>query len=158
MVERQTLTPTEQPIDTTPIRHGSRSTMLLALLCLVGMLSGCVGYKVAEVDGTLTIQGKPANKIHIQFVPPSTSGTKLPMSNGDTDEQGKFTMAMVIGNAVQNGAVVGMSRVVLTDSQYANADGKGVPFRLKTEYTMPSSTPLSQEVVEGKQTIEIKLP
>ena len=107
------MTPTEQPIDTTPICKLARSSTLLTLLCFAVTLSGCGGYKVAEVDGTLTIQGKPANKIHIQFVPVSTSGTKLPMSNGDTDEQGKFTMAMVIGNAVQNGAVVGMSRVVL---------------------------------------------
>jgi hypothetical protein len=158
MVERPTLTPTERPIVIQPIGRLSQSAIWLTLLLLSCTFAGCGGYKVAEVDGTLTIQGKPANKIHIQFIPVNQNGTKLPMANGDTDEQGKFVMAMVVGSAVQNGAVVGTNRVVLSDSQYADADGKGVPLRLKPEYTMPGSTPLTQEVAEGKQTIEIKLP
>lgn len=127
-------------------------------LLLIAQTTGCGSYKVAEVDGTLTIGGKPANKIHIQFIPINPGGTKLPMSNADTDEQGKFIMQMLEGNTVRNGAVVGTNRVVLIDSQYADAGGRGVPFRLKSEFTMPGSTPLTQDVKEGPQTIEIKLP
>jgi hypothetical protein len=142
----------------TSIRPCSHLATGLAALLLGCACLGCSSYKVAEVDGTLTIAGKPANKIHIQFIPANQGGAKLPMSNADTDEQGKFIMQMLEGNTVRNGAVVGASRVVLTDSQYANAGGRGVPFRLKSEYTMPGSTPLTQQVVDEKQTIEIKLP
>lgn len=106
----------------------------------------------------MTIAGKPADKIHIQFIPPARAGVKLPFSNADTDEQGKFTLEMREANRTINGAVVGTNRVVLSDEQYAAAAGRDVPYRLKSDYTLPSSTPLTQEVVEGKQTIEIKLP
>jgi hypothetical protein len=136
-----------------------RPAASIIALFLLTTLSGCgKSYKVAEVDGTLTIGGKPGNKIHIQFVPINPDGTKLPISNADTDEQGKFTLQMREGNNTINGAVVGSSRVVLSDLQFAEANGQGVRLRIKPEYTIPGSTPLRQEVAEGKQTIDIKLP
>lgn len=137
----------------------ARAAVYLAFLALFSAVDGCSKpYSVAEVDGTLTIGGKPANKIHIQFIPLNNTGIKLPYSNADTDEQGKFTLEMREGNTTHPGAVVGTNRVVLSDQQYAEANGHGVPFRLKQEYTLPGSTPLKQEVVEGKQTIDLKIP
>jgi hypothetical protein len=140
--------------------HVSRPYAVYVVLTLIFMTLGCSSkYKVAEVDGTLTIHGKPGNKIHIQFVPMGPPGVKLPASNADTDDQGKFMLEMWEGNTVRQGAVVGTNRVVLSDTQFADAGpGSGVPFRLKQEYTLPASTPLAQEVAEGKQTIEIKIP
>ena len=128
-------------------------------LFFAAALTGCGSYKVAEVDGTLTIHGKPGNKVHIQFVPVSPEGKRYPMSNADTDDQGKFAMAMLEGSTVHNGAVVGTNRVVLSDSQFADAQFRnGVQLRIKPEYSTLGTTPLTQEVAEGNQTIEIKLP
>jgi hypothetical protein len=137
-----------------------RSTACFTALLFAATITGCgKSYKVAEVDGQLLIAEKPGNKMHIQFVPVSPDGTKLPYSNADTDDQGRFSLEMREGNSTVNGAVVGTNRVVLTDMQYAEAGaGKGVPFRLKPEYTAAGSTPLRQEVAEGKQTVEIKVP
>jgi hypothetical protein len=56
------------------------------------------------------------------------------------------------------GAVVGWHHVVLSDMQLAAADGRGVPIRFGSEYSTAGTTPLSQEVKEGKQTIEIRVP
>src|SRR6516162_6241342 len=100
-----------------------RTTARAGAVLLIAAFSGCgKSYKVAEVDGTLTIAGKPGNKFHIQFVPISTDGTKLPISNADTDDQGKFTLQMRDGNSTINGAVVGSSRVALSDLQFAEAN------------------------------------
>jgi hypothetical protein len=136
-----------------------RSAACFTALLFATLITGCGrSYKVAEVDGTLLIAGKPGNKMHIQFVPISPDGTKLPTSNADTDEQGKFTLEMRDGNSTINGAVVGASRVALSDLRFAEANGQGVQLRVKPEYTLPGSTPLRQAVAEGKQTIEIKVP
>ncbi|HEY2827618.1 MAG TPA: hypothetical protein VGJ04_08470 [Pirellulales bacterium] len=142
------------------IRLRLRSAACLIALLFAATMTGCgKSYKIAEVDGQLLIAGKPGTKMHIQFVPFSPEGTKFPYSNADTDDLGKFSLEMREGNSTVNGAVVGTNRIVLTDMQYAEAGaGKGVPFRLKPEYTAAGSTPLRQEVAEGKQTIEIKIP
>jgi hypothetical protein len=137
----------------------TRAAAYLVATLLLFTAPGCgKPYKVAQVDGTLTIAGRPANKIHVQFLPISQDGTKLPISNADTDAQGKFALEMREGNDTVSGAVVGTSRVALSDMQFAEANGRGVQFRLKPEYTLPGSTPFRQEVTSGKQTIEIKLP
>jgi hypothetical protein len=134
------------------------SAVWFAALFLTTIVGCGKPYKVAEVEGTLLIAGKPGAGIHIQLVPISPDGTKLPISNADTDDQGKFTLEMREGNSTVNGAIVGTSRVALTDLRFAEANGQGVKLRVKPEYTAPGSTPLHQEVAEGKQTIEIKVP
>jgi hypothetical protein len=142
----------------------SNQNLIKAAACLVAPLLilaaiGCSkAYQIAEVDGTLTIAGKPANKIHVQFVPISQDGTKLPISNADTDSRGKFSLELHDGNDTVSGSVVGTSRVALSDMQFAESNGRGVKLRLRPEYTLPGSTPFRQVITEGKQTIEIKVP
>jgi len=136
-----------------------------ALAATLAMFSayGCGGksYPVAEVDGVVLINGKPGNKISVQFIPDVFGDDSPPLSSGETDAEGHFTLHLLNrgGGAPQAGAVVGKHRIVLRDLQLAeSATGKGVPIRLPASYTMAASTPLTREVKEGKQTIEIQVP
>lgn len=136
---------------------------LCVLSCLLASVVGCGGqsYRTAEVDGVLTIAGKPGDKIQIQFTPDVDKGVAGPASVADTDSDGRFKLELVDSQTGSRraGAVVGWHRVSLGDKRMSeSATGKGVPIRLTTDYTLPSTTPLKQEVKEGKQTIEIKIP
>ena len=138
-----------------------RSHVVAALLLLVA--SGCGGssYDVAEVDGVVLIKGKPGHKLFVQFIPDVIGKGSPPTSTAETDAQGRFTLMLMEGNgeSPRAGAVVGTHRVVLRDLQLAaSPTGRGVPIRLPANYTLPGSTPLTQEVNEGAQTIEIKVP
>jgi hypothetical protein len=130
------------------------------LLLLIAGAVGCGGpeYQVAEVDGVLTIKGQPGYKVHIEFVP--DAGVKGPSSAADTDPQGHFTLRLMKRDGSSpNGAVVGQHRVTLSDAQLSeSATGQGVPIRFGPEYTLPSSTPLKQEVRPGKQSVRLEVP
>src|SRR5262249_13382574 len=137
--------------------------VVLAPICLVGPLtSGCgQSIPVAEVDGLLLIHGKAGNKIRIQFIPNIDKGTKGPSSTAETDADGHFILEIKErdSTAERKGAVIGWHRVVLSDLQLAqSATGRGVPIRLPAEYTSPGSTPISRDVREGRQSIEIEVP
>jgi hypothetical protein len=113
------------------------------------------------VDGVLLIHGQPGKRIRIEFIPNIDKGTKGAPSMAETDSDGHFTLKLKErdSSAPRNGAVVGWHRVVLSDLQLAeSATGRGVPIRLPKEYSLPGSTPISQEVKEGRHTIEIKIP
>lgn len=131
---------------------------------MILVLVGCgVGdsYQVAELDGVVLIGGKPGNKIYVQFIPDVGGEASPPPSTAQTDDQGRFTLQLMEGRGGSGraGAVVGRHRVVLRDLQLAeSATGAGVPIRLSQDYTLPSTTPLTQEVKEGKQTIQINVP
>lgn len=142
---------------------GSIKTKSIAAgLLLVFTIIGCgPSYQVAEVDGVVLTHGQPAEKVHVQFIPDVDKQTQGPVSMADTDSAGHFTLQLLEKDATtpRPGAVVGWHRVVLSDLRLAeSATGQGVTIRFGSEYTLPSSTPLKQEVKEGKQTIEIKLP
>ncbi len=127
--------------------------------CLLLSLVGCgKSYDLGQVSGTVTIAGKPGNKIRIEFVPePEVEG---PASAALTDANGKYSLELILkdGNS-EAGAVVGQHRVALFDIQLAeSATGRDVPIRLKSDYSSISSTPLRETVVSGEQTIDITIP
>jgi len=140
----------------------ARHTILCT--CLIGALetAGCGrSYHVAEVDGQLLAHGQPASKVKIQFLPDIDRGSRGPVSTAETDATGHFKLQWKERgeDTAQPGAVVGWHRVVLSDMKLAESEtGQGVPLRFGAEYTQPGSTPLRQEVKEGKQTIEITVP
>lgn len=140
--------------------HSFATIERLVLLALTIIISGCgeSGPKVAEVDGVLTIGGQPGHKVLIEFLP--EPGTDGPSSSAETDDEGHFVLQLQQkGAAPRPGAVVGTHRVVFSDIQLAESPtGKGVPVRIDAKYTMPSSTPMSQNVVDGKNHLELKLP
>lgn len=145
------------------IMNASNRQIVGALALFAGsiVLPGCGrSYQVAEVEGQLRIGGQPGHKIQIQFIPDVDTGTLGPISTAETDNQGRFVMQLMEGSgaATRPGAVVGWHRVVLSDLQLAASEtGNGIPIRLDEKYTLPGSTPLAQEVKEGKQTIEIEV-
>jgi len=132
----------------------------LSAIVLAIVVAGCgkPEYEIAEVSGVLFINGRPGNKVRIEFVP--DAGVKGPRSAGETDEQGMFVLrAMERDGSAPFGAVVGKHKVTLTDMRLAeSATGQGVPIRFGSEYGVASSTPLMQEVRPAKQTIELKIP
>jgi hypothetical protein len=133
----------------------------MATFVSAALLAGCgPGYRVAEVDGLLTIQGKPGKKVNVQFVPDIDKETKGPLSSADTDDEGRFTLVIRQNqDQEQSGAVVGWHRVVFSDLQLAESPtGRGVPLRFKDDYLRPNTTPVRQQVVDGKQTIKIDIP
>jgi hypothetical protein len=136
---------------------------IISLLALATASLGCGGaqYEIAEVAGVVLIDGKPAEKLRIEFAPDGTKGTTGPTSTGETDEQGRYALQYFAPdeNSPQPGAVVGWHRVVLSDRRLAeSATGRGVPIRLPPEYTLVGSTPLAQEVQVGAQTIDFSIP
>ncbi len=133
------------------------------MICIIcGLIGGCGKARhVAEVEGVLLIHGQPGRMVRVQFVPDVDHGMVGPTSLGETDSEGKFTLLLNEGSLEQAkpGAIVGWHRVVLTDLQYAASQtGAGVPVRFSSDYSLPGSSRLRQEVKEGKQTIEIKIP
>lgn len=145
--------------------HGMRRHLLCFALAgpLALVAAGCGGreYEIADVDGVVLIKGRPGDKLRVEFAPDGAKGGKGPTSTAETDEQGRFKLRLFERDASspQAGAVVGWHRVVLTDRRLSeSATGRGVTMRLAPEYTLVGSTPLSQEVKPGKQTIELLVP
>jgi hypothetical protein len=143
-----------------PRYHIRTSTLIAATLSLAIITPGCrkPQYEVASVDGTLTIKGQPGRKVHIEFIP--AEGTAGPTSVADTDPDGHFTLhLMTRDGSSPAGAVVGKHKVTLSDKQLSeSADGHGIPIRFGPEYTLSSSTPLTQTVKPDAQSIRIDLP
>jgi hypothetical protein len=81
------------------------------IVALLVSLAGCSdsGPKTVPVEGTLNIDGQPANNIGIDFIPVAEGGT---VSSGRA-ENGKFTLAA--GVQGKPGAVVGKYKIVLRD-------------------------------------------
>jgi hypothetical protein len=133
-----------------------RTSRLLFLLLLA---TGCdKSPELGTVTGQLLIQGQPANKVRLEFVP--DVGTSGPSSVAETDSLGRFSLQLMDrSNTPSEGAIVGQHRVVLSDLQLAeSATGRGIPIRFGEQYTMPSETPLRQTVVAGPQQITIEIP
>ena len=141
-------------------RHQShiRNVALLILLTLSAIGCRQPEYEVAEVDGTLTLQGQPGHKVHIEFVP--DTGFKGPSASADTDAQGHFTLHLMLRDgSAPPGAVVGHHRVTLSDLQLSeSATGRGVPMRFGPQYALVGTTPVKHEVKPGRQTIQLKAP
>lgn len=96
----------------------------LAIACCAA--GGCRNdYRLTKVSGTVTLDGKPAQGIQVQFQPMASSGSISPGpgSLGVTDTQGHYTL-VVQDAASRLGAVVGTHTVYLQD-----APGKADPQR-----------------------------
>ncbi len=137
-------------------RFFSMAMLVLGLAALA--FSGCSsGPMFATVTGVVTVNGKPAPKVHVEFHPDASKGTKGPSSYADTDDAGRYTLSYSTKDLEGEGAVVGWHKVVLTDSRLAESEtGQGVPVRFGEAYGNVLSTPLNYEVQAGAQTIDIE--
>jgi hypothetical protein len=126
-------------------------SLLLAVAC-----SGCGSQlKTEEVTGTVTLNGKPLELIHVEFW--SSEG---PRSIGKTDDSGNFFLEL--DDRTMKGAVVGTHKVMLRDTwpmkdDYLSESGEWVDKsdgkrpRIHSKYYDVSSTPLSFTVKSGEK-------
>jgi hypothetical protein len=146
---------------------------LLLLLTILTAAAGCSkGVPVAEVNGVIKMDGKPMPFVKIMFMPDPGKKTLGPISSGVSDDQGRFKLTC---EDEREGAVIGWHKVVVFEgppnlnrtprtgrrdddevvkkAPKAKAKGPHVPDR----YTSSGKTPLSQEVKENKNELEIVL-
>jgi hypothetical protein len=125
---------------------------------LSGLLVALVGcgpsQQVAEVTGTVTLNGKPLEYIHIEFWP-----SNGPRSIGKTNADGKFTMEL--DDRSRPGAVPGKHKVALRDTWPSKDDylsdggdwvdmSNGRKSRIHSKYYDPPTSPLTVDVQAGQ--------
>jgi hypothetical protein len=125
-------------------------SMLYSLL-----LSGCSGgVKIVPVEGTVTLESKPLDKIMVEFWPESDG----PRSFAETDAQGHFKLTTDDGKRV--GASVGKHRVILKDAavlgdKFMGRAGENVDMsqgrksRINRSFGQTETTTLKVEVVSS---------
>jgi hypothetical protein len=125
---------------------------------------------VGEVEGTVTLKGKPLANVRVEFMPDYRKDTKGPRSTAMTDDKGHYTLTCDDGRP---GAVVGTHLVLIRwdDSWYSrdksprnvgadfNSDAEAARQKspVPAQYRAASTTPLQKEVKSGKQTIDLEL-
>ncbi|MDY3553844.1 hypothetical protein R5W24_002958 [Gemmata sp. JC717] len=140
-----------------------RRCSALALLATVSALVGCGGGpQLAEVEGVLKLNGKPLDKIQVQFWPEAGA----PRSSATTNAEGRFVLKTDDGQ--RTGALVGWHKVVLKDvgvlgDKFLGRAGetvdmaKGKKAQISNAYSDPNKTTVRKEVTAGKCVIEIDL-
>src|SRR2546425_8916779 len=89
-----------------------RPCLLFGLACL-SVAAGCSrGPQFANVEGRITLNGRPLPDMEVLFLPDPKEGTLGPPSSAYTDEKGHYQL---VTNKGQSGAVVGTHRVCLRD-------------------------------------------
>jgi hypothetical protein len=136
--------------------NASRFLVLLAV-------SGCGGPKLefAEVDGRVTLYGKPLTGVMVRFYPIDGGREQLPSASALTDAGGVYNLR----HSDQPGALVGRSRAVVSWPSRDLLDaGRGGSARLIPDppiplrYTVAGETPLIVDVkAGGRQTINLSL-
>jgi hypothetical protein len=144
------------------MRHEIGRGVAFGLLA-VGLVGCGGGPQFAEVEGTVTRDGKPLERVQVEFHPDGVG----PRSQAVTDAAGKYVLKSDDGSRA--GAVVGSHKVVLRDmSMYPdrplsrdelNQDfSKGKTIRIKPEYGDPAKTPVTKSVSAGnKNVIDIEV-
>lgn len=134
----------------------------LSLTVSLGIMavSGCgPQVQVGKVSGTVTdAEGKPLDSVRVYFMPDFQKATEGGASWGITDEQGQYSLEYQSEDGVP-GAAIGWHKVTLQDLAGENFRGDGKPpeVRVPAVYMDPSATPISEEVVEGEQTIDLQV-
>jgi len=131
-------------------------------LCLVGAVTFCIGCgkappEIAPVSGAVRVGGKPQPRLLVRFMPDPNKGNNLPInSSGKTDKEGKYELHYAGQNMEGNGAPVGWHRVMIEDTALGQVpQGQAPPPEvISPVYNSPATTPLSQEVKSGPQTID----
>jgi hypothetical protein len=146
-------------------RHSGIAQVRFVVLACLGAIAvaGCSRKPpLAQVEGTVRLDGRPLPDALVCFLPDPERGAAGPRSVAVTDESGHFQLRC---DDQRDGAVLGWHRVLLEDMSLYSAsrqDGAGgsrptLASRLPTQYTTTTQTPLSFEVKPGTQTIDLDL-
>jgi hypothetical protein len=134
--------------------------LLLALGCLQALaFTGCSsGPTMGDVQGTVTQNGKPLNRIQVEFWPEGDG----PRSVAVTDDQGRYTLTTDDGK--RKGAVIGSHRVLLREAydlvgrEAEDMDlSKGKKVRIPKDYSNSATTPLKKQVVAGSNDFPLEV-
>lgn len=138
--------------------------VLFLLLASLLLIAGCSrGPQLGEVEGVIRVNGKPIEKIHIEFWPEASA----PRSMGLTDAEGRYTLMTDDGK--RKGAVVGGHKVILRDvgiwntAKYRGRDAENVDLnegrksRIPVHYADIKHTNLRKEVSPGKNQIDFDI-
>lgn len=143
----------------------------LVLAASLALLTGCseVGPEYAEVEGIVTLAGKPLPEVEVVFYPDPETGTEGPRASCYTDEQGRFRLRSE--QTGRGGVVVGKHKVCVQDltsipppplldlppGEMPPPHRKGPP-RVPQRYWSLNTTPYQNvEVKPGPQTINLDL-
>ncbi|GIW97307.1 MAG: hypothetical protein KatS3mg111_0640 [Pirellulaceae bacterium] len=113
-----------------------------AVCCL---LSGCGNDKIATVEGTIYLDGKPLEGAVVEFYPTHSGGA----SYGRTDAEGHYELQY---NRNEAGAEIGRHKVQITTFADGGGYGQGRKELLPTRYN--SETELEVEVKRGHNVID----
>jgi hypothetical protein len=126
-------------------------------------LTGCGSdkFEFAEVEGKVTLGGKPLSGVKIAYYPVTEGREQPPYATGMTNSSGVYTLTLQDG---KTGALVGKNRVVVNWPLRERRDDRGDkpppppgPF-IPVKYTVATETPLIVEVKPGgRQTIDLPL-
>lgn len=128
--------------------------------CLSLLLVGCSssGPELAEVSGTITLDGKPVPGATISFFPEDPQGSP---SYGGTDYDGKYTMMFTRD---KYGAMLGKHRVEIETQKIAadeaaemRAEGQELPSYVAIPKKYRDQGALSAEVKPGDNLIDFAL-
>ncbi len=131
---------------------------LLILVVVVGCRSELPR---GEVEGTVTVNGRPEAGLLIIYVPQSIDKQRATRATGMTDDSGRYVLR---GEDQQTGVVIGPHSVIIQDMAIYSAprslDGTITEFpapRVPSAYHDLLTTPLIKTVDKGKQVIDIDL-
>jgi len=121
-----------------------RSILMFTAVLAIG-LAGCGdgGPELCEVEGTVTLDGKPVPGAELTFIPQNVPATM--MSYGGTDENGHYTLGFT---ATKTGAIPATHHVRI------ELGGKG-GMKLPKKYQKDES--IVKEVKSGKNVVDIQL-
>ncbi len=128
---------------------------LLVLVGLVVSIGGC-GRKsnlppLAEVTGTVTLDGEPLPGMYLQFVPNRSAGTVGPPAVGQIGSDGRYELR----TAGQMGALVGSHRVKIVG--YYLPSNPDIPFAWIPKQYSDYKTSGVEAIVNADEVNEIKI-
>jgi hypothetical protein len=156
------------------------ATVLLLIGALVVWAAWPPGSEFAEVEGTITLDGKPLAEVEVQFLPDPEKSNPGPTASAYTDPDGRYKLRCE--KMRKDGAILGLHRVCVIDITAIAPPGglalppgtKGPPGQMDTamaprgdkpklsrvpsRYTDPRQTPLRDvEVEPGAHTLDFDL-
>lgn len=129
---------------------------------IVVLVAGAVGCrppeaKLVSAEGIVTIKGRPAADIMLQFVPDPQEGALRPTSFAVSDADGRFRLRTYDG---KEGAVEGEHTVVLSDTleeRPAQGENATRPPRIDSKFGTVAGG-IRREVSDGGDPIAVEVP